>query len=154
MVETKTRSIDGLNFGVTQLPAMRGLRLFNRLGRVLAPAVARAAASQTDGEVQLEGLAGALDLLFAKLSDDELEGITRELLWNATVEGRPLLQELDATLGGKVGTLLKLVGFAVEVNYGGFFAVLRGLVPTLVPRPAASRSSSPPSASPSGQPSA
>lgn len=153
MVETKTRSIDGMTFGVTQLPAIRGLRLFNRLGRVLAPALARAAGSQAGGEVDLGGLAGALDLLFSKLSDDELEGITRELLWNATVEGRPLLQEMDATLGGKVGTLLKLVGFAVEVNYGGFFAALRGLVPALV-RKAAPRSTSPTSASPSGPPSA
>ncbi len=123
MVETKFKEIDGARYGVSQLPAMRGLRMFNRLTRVLGPALTKAAAA--DG---LGSLPDALLLLTEKLSDDELEAITRELLYNATQNEAPLMSLFDTLMAGKTGTVLKLLAFAVEVNYASFFDALRSAV--------------------------
>lgn len=123
-IENREKEIDGFKFTVPQLPAMRSLRMLRRLSSAFGPAVAQAFGSAT-GEVDFKGLASALEMLFMKLTEDELEQITKELLAQALVDGRPLLREMDLTLAGKPGTLLKLLAFSVEVNYGSFFAGLR-----------------------------
>jgi hypothetical protein len=137
VLKTQERTIDGMRFTVGQLPAMRAMKLLNRITRIAAPAVARAAAALKSGQdlasMDLGSLGGAVESLFLKLPDDELEGITRELfstvLYHNEANGQaaPLMEVFDAVMMGRMPTVLKLLGFAFEVNYGNFFDALRGL---------------------------
>ena len=158
MLETKKRDIDGFTFTVMQLPGKRGLRLWRRLGKILGPSLARAAASAS-GQVDFAGLAGAVEALFDNLTETELDAVVDELTGNALVlyEGseRPLKEVYDVLFAGRVETQLKLLMFALEVNYSGFFVGLRALVSPLLARAgnaSAARSSSPTTSLPTGQP--
>src|SRR5262249_40615789 len=81
------------------------------------------------GDLQVDALGEAVGLLFEKLSDDELESITRELLAAATANGAPLMPQFDLMLQGRIDTILKLLKFALEVNYGNFFHALGAVAP-------------------------
>jgi hypothetical protein len=130
---TQERVIDGMTFRVTQLPAMRGVKMLNRLVRILGPAAGRAFAGADPsaglGGLDVGALGGAVAALTERLSDDELESIIRTLLETATVDNTPLLPVFDLKLQGRMGSLLKLLGFALEVNYSNFTSVLAASVP-------------------------
>lgn len=118
MIRTEHKEIGGVRFGVTTLPGMRGLRMQNRLLRIVGPALARA----SDGDIST-----AVGLLFDKLSDDELESITKDLLYNATANDVPLFGaggSFDGVMAGKAEVAFQLIMFAIQVNFGGFFDVL------------------------------
>jgi hypothetical protein len=132
---SKTRSIqlNGHTFNVTQLPAMRALKLFQRLGKTAGPALAHGLASAAtmvnDEEPDLSGLAVAVGMLFDRLSESEVEGLTRELLASATYDGSSMvMSNFDALFQGELPSLFKLLAFALEVNFGNFKDVLTGLV--------------------------
>src|SRR4051812_19087441 len=86
-MQTVTETINGREYSVSQLPARRGLKLFNRLCRIFAPPAARAFGGLAAGELSLgkimggglDGLADALALLFEKLDENAQEAILREL---------------------------------------------------------------------------
>jgi hypothetical protein len=145
---TQTRSIDGLQFSVTQLPGFKAMTMFHRLVRAIGPA-AGALGKEIDlatlGKGKLEDILGNIDLgqaargmlaaipkLTESMSPAELEGITRELLESSTVvmengvQG-PLLPQFDRVMQGRTSTALKLLAFAIGVNYGNFFDALKGL---------------------------
>lgn len=125
---TKSQTIDGTVFTVTQLPSMRSLKLMHRLMRVTGPALFKLAGggkSVSLKDVDLSAAGEAAQLFFGSFSDNDLEALTREILDSATVdhEGRtiPLLPVFDLVMAGKVLTIFKLLWFALEVNYGDFF---------------------------------
>jgi len=133
LIKTEEKEIDGLRFSVTQLPGMRGLRMSVRLGKLLGPALARAAGAATGGLASLDvsKLSGAVDALFEHLTEDEIESVTKALLESClvTIEGKtgPLMPMFDTVMGGKVATVYKLLRFAFEVNFGNFFGGLAAL---------------------------
>lgn len=96
MREPQERVINGRTFVVTPLPAMRALRLW--------PLVSKAFKS-VDGE------------MFAALSADEMEKLTRELLAMARVDGQELLKVFDLELQGEIPTVMEVLSFAISVNY-------------------------------------
>lgn len=132
--EPQDREIDGITFTVRPLLATRSLKLLARLNRALGPSLAVLAAAQ--GKVESDSLAEALKLLGEKLTDSELDGIVKEALDGATFamtgpDGQPMIGvlagKLETLLQGRPETLLKLLAFALEVNYKGFFPGLKGL---------------------------
>jgi hypothetical protein len=135
MLKTREKIIDGNTFAVTQLPAMRALRLFSRIGRSLGPALGQLAAAAGKGagsmkldEFDMSTVGEAIAVLFDRLTPDELETLTKELLESARIDGRELMREFDIAMQGRVGTVFKLLMFSFEVNYGDFFGAARGLV--------------------------
>ncbi len=152
MIETSYKTIEdkkagkSATYSVTQLPAFRGLKMLSRLTRTIGPALAKLADVE-DGEVGVAALGDAVGALCEKLTDAEIEGVTRELLYNATVDEQPLLPQFDQHFAGKPELALAVLAFAVEVNFGGFFDVARNAlaVRKIPPKaaPAASISSSP-----------
>src|SRR4029077_4459958 len=66
MLEPQTREIDGLSLTVTQLPAMRALKLLHKILKAVAPAGAKAASggSLSLKTLSLNSLADAAELLF------------------------------------------------------------------------------------------
>lgn len=140
MVKTDTRTIDGSVYVVTQLPAMRAFKTLNRLGRTIGPAVAKLMGAGSTDFMELDAafLGSAVEALFERLSDDDLQAITEALLYNTTVDKAPL--NFDLEFAGRMDTLLKVLKFAFEVNYGSFFDGLRKLASQA---PAKSTSTSP-----------
>lgn len=142
---TQTKDIDGLSFSVTKLPPMKSLRMLNRLRRCVGPALGKmlgAVGGKGLGDMDVSRIGEALEAL--NLPDQELEDITRELLAATfvTVDGKTgqLLPQMDMVLLGKVGTLMKVLGFALVVNYGSFWQDLRALAPARATGPSPSPS--------------
>lgn len=136
-MQTVTETIAGREYSVTQLPAKRGLRLFNRLCRIFAPPAARAFGSAA-GELSLGklmagglgGLSDALVLLFDKLGEQEQEAILRELLEGARFrndEGKmlPLWEHFDVAFAGRLAEVYMVAAFALRTNFGSFSDALR-----------------------------
>lgn len=113
--------IAGRAYTATKLPAMRALKLLARLGRVAGPS----AALLTDGDANIDAAARAL---FDRLGEDELELLVRGLLESVRVEGRPVLTGFDTEYAGKLDEVFQLVKFALEVQFGGFFAALSAAI--------------------------
>ncbi len=124
-IETKSKEIGGVTYTVTQLPGMKALRMQPRLARVIAPALAQAS---TD-------IGAGVASLFERLTPDELEAITRELLYNATADEIPLFGVkgcFESHFAGRSEKLIALLRFAIEeVNFAGFFAEFGGMLARL-----------------------
>ncbi len=140
MLKTQERAIDGRTYTVQQLPARIALKALNRLGKVFAPAVAAATAAfggdATQAKLdtlQVDKLGGAIEALFAHLGDADLDFFIATFLETALVDGQPLRAQLDVVFMGQIDGLLKLLAFAVEVNFGSFFAGLSGIAQRLAP---------------------
>ena len=129
--EPQIKTIDGHVVQVQALPVFAGQRLFLRLlklvGGSFGPALAALASSGSKGLGDVD-LTQHLGSLFATLSVEETESITRDLLAGAILDPhgkcRPLLDVANIEFQGAVLTLLKCAAFAIEVNFGDF----RGLV--------------------------
>lgn len=140
MRKSDTREIDGLSFTVQQMPVKRALKLMHRLARAGVPAILEAVgSSELKGALKLEqldlsNLGTAATMLFDKFSEADFELAMRELLESATVEfdGKtlPALQALDVAITNP-STVLKAMGFALEVNYGDFSSAFRAAAGTL-----------------------
>ena len=133
--EPQTKTIDGHVVQVQALPVFAGQRLFLRLlklvGGSFGPALAALASSGSKGLGDVD-LTQHLGSLFATLSVDETESITRDLLAGALLDPhgkcRPLLDVANIEFQGAVLTLLKCTAFAIEVNFGDFRGLVLGML--------------------------
>jgi len=136
-MQTITETVGGREYTVTQIPAKRGLRLFNRLCRIFAPPAAKAFGSLA-GELSLArfmagglgSFAEALVLLFEKLSEQEQEAILRELFEGARFrndDGKmlPLWEHFDVAFAGRLAEVYLVAAFAMRVNFGSFSDALK-----------------------------
>lgn len=157
MRESKTEEIDGIKVTVQQMPVKRSIKLMHKLARAGVPAMLKAIGSAKLEDLAAEAggsvtaaLLGALDLsnfgeaaamLFEKFSEQDLDQCMSELLENAIVEtadGKtlPALKALDIVITSPF-TVVKLLGLALEVNYGDFSAAFRAAAGTFMTKPAA-----------------
>jgi hypothetical protein len=152
MLEPQTKQIDDVNVTVTQLPAMRALKLLHRILKAVAPSAAKAMASGDAKKLALTNLSEAAELLFDRLSEEDLAAVTKQLLSTAFVtagdEQRPAVSGdiLHGAFDGHIGLLMKVLAFALEVNYGDFLGVLKRAVknlPTMKVSPSTPVSESP-----------
>jgi hypothetical protein len=133
MLESKSKEIDGHTYEVTQLGAMRGLRLLTRIGAAVGPALAKFAGAADTGLGFDVGAAGdALVALFTKLDEKEIEHFVREMLFGGGLkkDGTPVTDKtFELVMAGQAFAVLKLLVFAFEVNYGDFSDAVRGMLP-------------------------
>ncbi len=126
--KTEKRTIGGLEYSTTQLPAMKALALSTRIGRAVGPALA--AASGVDMGADVAALAPAITRLFASLDGAEAQALTKEILQGTTVvfEGKHVhlgdTAAIDHVFTGRLGELFTVVKFALEVNFTDFFDAL------------------------------
>ena len=133
--EPQIKTIDGHVVQVQALPVFAGQRLFLRLlklvGGSFGPALAALASSGSKGIGDVD-LAQHLGSLFATLSVEETESITRDLLAGAILDPhgkcRPLLDVANIEFQGAVLTLLKCAAFAIEVNFPDFRGLVLGML--------------------------
>lgn len=136
-MQTLTETIGGREYSVTQIPPLRGVRLFNRLCRIFAPPAARAfgglAGEMSLGKLMggnLSGLSEALVLLFDKLGEQEQEAILRELFEGARFrndDGKllPLWEHFNVAFAGRIAEVYMVAAFALRANFGSFSDALR-----------------------------
>lgn len=158
------REIGGRRVLVAQLPASRALKLLRRLGHVLGPALAKAAGASKGtlsiAALDVGSLSDAITVLFDRLTEPELDHLMRELLSTAQVmvDGKWVQlsagsgpQPYDVTFAGDLAGLFATLGFAIEVNFGDFFAVARGALQAHRAGSPSAGSSTSTSAGPSGE---
>lgn len=130
-IRSQQVTVGGREFSLSQLPAKRGLRLFNRLCRVLVPPAARALAGTGAKSLKallsadLRGVADGVVLLFEKLTEDEQESILAELFEGARIKletGKwaPLAEVYDDAFAGRIDEVYLLAVEALKLNFASF----------------------------------
>lgn len=137
MQSTKSITLDTARgpaiFDVQQIDGIAGVKLFLRLTKVLGPALpglARAARGGLDTAGKLEALAG----LVSNLSESDYEHAQSVLLARCVArfpaDGQienSVLTSLGDLFAGRTFDLVRLVVFALEVNYSDFFGKVGAL---------------------------
>lgn len=122
-LKTETRTIEGFEVTVSQMPADRALTLLPEV----APIVAAVFSAGHDMEASI----GAV-LASANVTGPKLNAIVTELLSTATVMhgGKNVSlgdkRAVNMVFSGRIKALLSAAWFAVQVNYGDFFVVDSG----------------------------
>lgn len=129
---SKSLSLLDKTFHVNPLPGTRSIKLFYRLVGLLGPGFAQLAGSARGkgiGELPVAALGSAAQMIFAKLTDEEVDYVLNTLLEPCyMVEGAtrvPAMLAFNTVFSGNLVAAHKLVLAALEVNYGDFFALLR-----------------------------
>jgi len=143
MQHQQNRVIDGTEFICTQFGGTDGVVFLAKMGRLCGPALKELieavgtgdkGGSKGLGDADIGKVGAALALLFEKLDESEIYAIRDKLLRNAQVIRKddrgdktivPLLPIIDEELRGRTMTFIKLLGFALEVNYGNFTGALQ-----------------------------
>ncbi len=117
MRKEKQHTINGINLKVTQLGFADGMELLTTLGRLVGPTLSEA---RKDSSVtaMIGGIIG-------RLSFADMSSITEKLAKTTRIErepGRWPVLEPEMDLAGNYDLMLRWLAFALEVNYGDFFA--------------------------------
>ena len=149
MMQTQSKTIDGIDVKVTPFPAGEAIRIQAMLLRLVGPALGRAfgaldstvgAAKLGDLKIDGSGLAGAIAELADKLPEDQLMVVLRRLLRgvqcvvpdpSATGGGRPIAADfsspttfdntLDLVFQGRTMSVYSIIAYVLQVNYPDFF---------------------------------
>lgn len=145
MREPQTRTIDGRVFEVTPLPAGLAVKALARLSNALGPAL-----ENINSFAAVEGaVLDAMATLLSRLDGDNLEVLCKIFATCSRAEKSPgagemiaLAPTFDVYFSGDLGTLAEWFTFCVEVNYAGFFRVVRDRLGQRVVSVATAKSSS------------
>jgi hypothetical protein len=139
MIETKTKTIDGLTFMSTQLPPLKAYPLAARVAGILLPMFSKLASSGIkldDAEAFFKTdsakLLPILEPLLEALAKKDNEDLPQKLLAATTVQvpdetGQLTLislltpEGINRAFQGRGMTMFKAMWFAVEVNFRDFF---------------------------------
>ena len=131
MRKEKDQTINGINFKVTQLGFADGMELLTTLERIVGPALSNVQKA-TSPTAMIGDIVG-------RLSFGEISSITDKLAKTTRIErepGRWPVLEPEVDLAGNYDLTLRWLGFALEVNYGDFFAeggLLSGAIGAVAP---------------------
>jgi hypothetical protein len=128
MIETREKQIHGAVYSVTQLPARRALRLKSKLMRLFGPALAQLLLPGGNSE-NITGLpfskqeaVKAVESLIQQLDDKTFENLVIELCQGVRKEGMELTESvIDVEFAGDLGTLMQVLWFVIDCNFGSFF---------------------------------
>ena len=128
MIETREKQIHGAVYSVTQLPARRALRLKAKLLRLFGPALAQLFLPGNNSE-SMSGLpfskteaVRAVESLMSQLDDKIFESLVLELCQGVRKDGMELTDSvIDVEFAGDLGTLMQVLWFVIDCNFGSFF---------------------------------
>lgn len=114
-----------------QLPAIPALRLSARLGKILAPSLARAEAAILDEGDNLAALAPVFYEFFRQLNEQEIESLILSTFASSQAQisngekGERLVPlatagNVNSVFEGRLGDLVAAVWFVLEHNFGDF----------------------------------
>ena len=118
----------------------------NKLARVATPALGKLFSSGTTklGELDTQSLGAALEALFERLTPEQQDQMTEELLQGALVDGVPLWPQFNVHFQGRVREAFQLLHFSLKVNFGDFFKGLLAAAGSLSPKKPAEKPSTSP----------
>jgi len=124
--EPETRDIGGCTYTVTPMPTFEGLRLMQRLVKIVGPA-AGAVAKPGDG---ISAIAAAIGELAGRIEGDDLVEVVKALAKHSQVtdesgKTKALVNVADLHFQGRYDDLFAWVAFALEVNFGPLLGWLR-----------------------------
>lgn len=131
------RTIDGETYGVRAFPAKTGMLTGIKLGKLLGPFLAALPGMAKESTNSPE-FSKALESLFERMEDDDVVALVDKLLSYTEREGKPLGATWNVDYAGKLGTLFKIIKFAVEAQFGSF---LQGFAKTAEAEPKAAQAS-------------
>lgn len=129
MIETKRKTVSGLNVAVTQFAGRRNFGVLIDLAAVAGPMIG-AILGATGGATSVDDLLSAdvdFDMigrsLAANMNREKVMSLVDSLLENTAINERPIManNEFDVVFAGP--NVLKLGGvlaFVIEVNFGSF----------------------------------
>lgn len=121
MIETKEKVIGESNYMVTQMPAMRAVRMQARLLKLLGPSFAAILASDDTKNLD-NALPLAISLLVDKLDEKTFEQLVLDLLQGVRKEGAELTKaKIDYEFSGNLNELFLVMQYVLEVNFSDFF---------------------------------
>ena len=121
MIETKEKSIGESTYMVTQMPAMRAVRMQARLLKLLGPSFAAMVSSYDDKNPD-SSIPLAVTLLVDKLDEKTFETLVLDLMQGVRKDGVELTkQKIDLDFAGKLNELFLVIQFVLEVNFSDFF---------------------------------
>ncbi len=130
MLKREEKEIDGLTYTSVQFPAMYGFGLLARLAKSIGPAVA--ALGNVSPDTDLGDLGPSLSTALASLDPAEAQQLVVDVLKSTSVYlpditgtgGRKIefadKVKIDEAFSGKLKTLFKVLGFALQVNFADF----------------------------------
>jgi hypothetical protein len=139
-IETKSSTIDGVKYTVTQFPARKGFQLKVRIARLLAPALKSLLGSFDIGNLTKltnvdinPGMVGqAFGALFESSDPDDILRLVMELLRDTRREGQEIDDGVfDVAFAANYAHLYKVVAFVVSVNYSNLLREVAGLANTI-----------------------
>jgi hypothetical protein len=117
MRKEKESIINGTKIKVTQLGFAEGMELLTMLGRIIGPALS--------DPKKISQPASIIGDIIGRLSYGELSSITDKLARSTRIErepGRWPVLEPEVDLAGNYDLTIRWLKFALEVNFGDFFA--------------------------------
>lgn len=117
MIETKEKVIGNSNYAVTQMTAIRALKMQARLLRLIGPSFGAMIASGDDSSIPM-----AISLLTDKLDEKTFENLVLELTQGVRKDGEELTRsKIDLDFAGNLNELFRVLQFILEVNFSDFF---------------------------------
>ena len=143
MREPIEKTIDGEQYTFYQLPPKKSLKLMTRLVRIIGAPISAALGDLPDGQVNLEmilesdlNLGAIVGALCDRLDENEVEAIVDALLSQVIHAGQgEVSKKFDVLFAGRLPHLFKVLGAALEVEYGDFLAESGGLFAALAKTP-------------------
>lgn len=130
MIESKEKMIGDSKYMVTQMTALRGVRMQARLLKLLGPSFA---AMITSDQANPDAcLPMAVSLLADKLDEKSFENLVVDLMQGVRKNGVELTRsDLDMEFAGNLNELFLVIQFVLECNFSDFFqegGIIAGLI--------------------------
>ena len=131
MLELAEKSVDGIKYEFQQFGAKESLKTLMRLSKILGKPIALALGSLGEkvdfSNVKGDLLADAAQALTERLDQDEVLNLIQLLTADKVLcEGKKV--SFDLHYQGRLDHLFKVLGAALEVQYGNFFGAFKDLI--------------------------
>ncbi len=124
-IDQKTRDIDGVKYTVTQFTATKSIRLMKRIVSLVGEPLFLFASGGSE-EVEAEGVRSAVATLVQRLDEEDIVELILDMLEGViAADGAEVAKDFDLRFAGKLGHMVNLLAFALEVQYRDFFDVAR-----------------------------
>lgn len=137
MIESKEKQIGDSKYMVTQMTALRAVRMQARLLKMLGPSFAAMIASDQANPDSC--LPMAVSLLSDKLDEKSFENLVVDLMQGVRKNGVELTRsDLDMEFAGNLNELFLVMQFVLECNFSDFFqdgGIIADLIKAATPKP-------------------
>jgi hypothetical protein len=133
-IEQKEKIINGVTYVTSTLPARKGLKLFQRLMKILGPGMAALVEtldlnadkkeSVLDKDIKGDVIGFAVKELLNQMDKENIEELILALFESTLVNNEPINAKFDNYFSNNYGELSKALFFVIEANFASFFTGL------------------------------